>query len=69
MRRPLDQQIAEVAREVALRGAVYPRLIAAGKLSRAAAREQLARLRAALRTLERLRRHGKKIAGAIGEGP
>jgi hypothetical protein len=55
----LDQQIAEIARELALRRAVYPRLIAAGRLGRPVARENLARLRAALRTLKRLRRKAR----------
>jgi phage shock protein A len=55
----LDEQIAELARELALRRAVYPRLIAAGRLRRAVARENLARLRAALRTLERQRRKAR----------
>jgi hypothetical protein len=53
---PLEQQIAEVAREIALRGVVYPRLISVGTLARQNAAEQLARMRAALRTLRRLRR-------------
>jgi hypothetical protein len=55
----LDQQIAEVARELALRRAVYPRLVAAGRLRRAVALENLARLRAALRTLKGLRRNAR----------
>jgi hypothetical protein len=53
---PLEEQIAEVAREVSLRVAVYPRLVSVGKLARSHADTQLARLRAALRTLRRLRR-------------
>ena len=57
MRRiPLEQQIAEVAREISLRVAVYPRLISVGKLATTHADAQLARLRAALRTLKRQRR-------------
>jgi hypothetical protein len=63
MRRiPLEQQIAEVAREVSLRVAVYPRLIAVGTLARGHAAEQLARLRAALRTLKRQRRKPRRLA-------
>ncbi|HLH92562.1 MAG TPA: hypothetical protein VKX28_29385 [Xanthobacteraceae bacterium] len=52
----LEEQIAELARELALRRAVYPRLIAAGRLRRTVAQENLARLRAALRTLRGMRR-------------
>jgi hypothetical protein len=63
MRRiPLEQQIAEVAREIALRAAVYPRLIAVGKLATPHADVQLARLRAALRTLRRRRRKPRRRA-------
>jgi hypothetical protein len=52
MRRiPLEQQIAEVAREISLRVAVHPRLISVGTL---------ARLRAALRTLKRPRRKPRR---------
>jgi hypothetical protein len=64
MKPALDQQIAEIARELALRRAVYPRLIAAGRLRRAVARENLTRLRAALRTLKRLRRTRRRPARA-----
>ena len=57
MRRiPLELQIAEVAREIALRVAVYPRLISVGKLATAHAETQLAHLRAALRTLRQRRK-------------
>jgi hypothetical protein len=57
---PLEQQIAEVAREIALRAAVYPRLISVGMLARQNAAGQLARMRAALRTLRRLRRKPRR---------
>jgi hypothetical protein len=53
---PLEQQIDEVAREISLRAAVYPRLVFNGKLAQSHAAEQLARMRAALGTLKRLRR-------------
>jgi hypothetical protein len=59
----LEQQIAEVAREIALRVAVYPRLISVGKLRTAHAEAQLARLRAALRTLRRQRRKARRRPG------
>jgi hypothetical protein len=57
---PLEQQIAEVAREISLRVAVYPRLISIGTLAQSHAAEQLARMRAALRTLRRLRRQPRR---------
>ena len=61
MRRiPLELQIAEVAREIALRVVVYPRLISVGKLATAHAETQLAHLRAALRTLRRQRRKPRR---------
>ena len=55
----LGQQIEEVAREIALRTAVYPRLISTGKLDASHAAVQLARLRATLGTLRRLRRKAR----------
>ena len=61
---PLEQQIDEVAREIGLRAAVYPRLISNGKLHQSHADVQLARMRAALGTLKRLRRNGARRRGA-----
>jgi hypothetical protein len=60
---PLQQQIAEVAREISLRVAVYPRLISVGNLRTAHAEAQLARLRAALRALRRQRRKARRRPG------
>lgn len=51
----LDDQVAEVERELAVRRGVYPRLIAARRLSREAAERQMARLEAAAATLARVR--------------
>ena len=69
MRRiPLEQQIDEVAREIALRVAVYPRLVSNGKLQLSHADVQLARMRAALGTLRRLRRNGLRRNGPRARG-
>ena len=52
---PLADQIAEVEHELVLRRRVYPRWIAAGKLTERAAEQKLARLEAVLATLRGLR--------------
>lgn len=54
---PLDDQIAEVAREVAMRRNAYPKFIARGTLKQEAADKQTARMEAVLRTLEWLRKN------------
>ena len=43
----LDEQIAEIERELKLRGHTYPRWISQGKLSPINAQQQIGRLRAA----------------------
>lgn len=48
---PLRDQLAELNREAAMRKRVYPRLTAQGKLDARTAREQQARLEAAIRTI------------------
>jgi hypothetical protein len=50
---PLSDQIAELKRERKQRKRVYPRFITDGKLTRDAADQQMARLDAAIATLER----------------
>ncbi len=62
----LSRQIAEVEREIALRKAVYPRLIAQGMLRRSVAWVQLGHLRAAARTLKWLRRNEPRLRRALG---
>lgn len=52
----LAQQIEELKRELRQRAAVYPRLIAAGKLSERRAAHQTYVLEAVIATLEALRR-------------
>ena len=47
----LDEQIAEVNRELALRANVYPKMIEAGRLTKQKAERQTLLLRAALGTL------------------
>jgi hypothetical protein len=51
----LDEQIAEVARECAMREGVYGKWVGAGKMKLAESQTRIRRMRAALATLERLR--------------
>ena len=51
----IDQQIAEVGREIGLRRKLFPGFIARGKLTQAAAAEHLARMEAAYDTLKAVR--------------
>lgn len=48
---PIEDQIAELAREIAMRAQVYPQLILSRRLSQAAADKQIARLTAAAASL------------------
>jgi hypothetical protein len=57
----LEQQIAEVAREVALRRGVYPKWIEQGRLTKEKADKQSAAMEAALETLKTLRDSLEKI--------
>ncbi len=52
LRVPLAKQVAELKREIALRHAVYPRLVYAGKLQAANAAYRIAAATAALQTLQ-----------------
>lgn len=52
---PLHVQIAEAEREIRQRRHVYPRLVAAGKLTQAKADEQTAAMEAVVATLKGLR--------------
>jgi hypothetical protein len=56
---PIKEQIAEVARELAIRRATYPKWVASGKLKQAACDQQIARLAAALETLKRVEGQGE----------
>jgi hypothetical protein len=51
---PLAAQIAEVERELRLRAGAYPRFIAAGRMTQAAADRHVAAMAAALATLRRI---------------
>lgn len=55
MLRTIDEQIAEVRREVKLREQVYPHQVTRLKMTQAQADEHLARMRAVLETLERVK--------------
>lgn len=55
----LEEQITELDRELALRARVYPRWVAAKKIRADTAQRQMARLRAAHRSLEVLREIGR----------
>lgn len=63
----LDDQVAEVGREVGLRRNVYQRLIAKGQMTQAAADLHLARMEAAYRTLKWLKKHEARIKAALGK--
>ena len=52
---PLDQQIAEVKRELGMRRHVYPRFVQGGRISQTQANERIALLEAVLETLEQLK--------------
>lgn len=51
----IEEQIAEVEREIAMRRRVYPRLVEIKKTSQAKADRQLAVLEAVLATLQQLK--------------
>lgn len=52
MMRSIDDQIAEVGREIGLRKNVYPGFVARGKLTQEEADEHIARIEAAYKTLK-----------------
>jgi len=60
----LDDQIDEVQRELAMRERVYPQWIKAGRLSSAKAYAQTRNLRAALDTLQWLRKNADNVRAA-----
>lgn len=57
---PLQAQIQEVHRELAMRRAVYPRRVEAGKMKQQTADQQIAAMEAVLKTLTDLKieKHG-----------
>ena len=62
----LVEQIAEVKREIAMRERVYARQVDQGKLKPEQAEGQLARMRAVLATVERVKRLDDALVG-MGE--
>ena len=59
----LNEQIDEIKRELKQRERVYPRMIAQGKLRQAIAEYQMARMQAALATVERVKRLDDGLKG------
>ncbi|HEV8503679.1 MAG TPA: hypothetical protein VGR63_19060 [Casimicrobiaceae bacterium] len=59
----LNEQIDELKRELKQRERVYPRLVAQGKLRQAIADYQVARMQAALATVERVKRLDDALVG------
>jgi hypothetical protein len=53
---PIERQIAAVKREISMRRHVYPKWVAGGKLTQAAAEQQIADMEAVQATLERVLR-------------
>jgi hypothetical protein len=52
---PIERQIAELRRELAMRGRVYPRFVQTGRMTQDEADKYAATMRAALATLEGVR--------------
>ena len=59
----LNEQIDEIKRELKQRERVYPRLVAQGKLRQSIAEYQVARMQAALQTVERVKRLDDGLKG------
>lgn len=59
----LDAQLAEVRREIALRKAVYPKWVAAGRLKAATASRLIETMEAVQETLEQYRREQEELFG------
>ena len=67
----IEEQIACIERELGMRVKLYPRWVKSGKLTQAAADEELARMRAVLLTLQRVQQgldHQVPGAEQIREG-
>lgn len=62
---PIGQQINEVRREIAMRNAVYPGLVARGKMSKADQTLAMDRMAAVLTTLEWLAENESAIRAWI----
>lgn len=68
IKNPIDAQIAEVAREVALRRNVYPKWVEAKKLHQDTADRQLEAMAGALETLKLVREHRDEFLAIVKKG-
>jgi hypothetical protein len=66
---PIEQQISEVQRELALRRNVYPGFVARGKMRQGEADEHIARLEAVLTTLMWLRDNQAWVLASTPQSP
>lgn len=64
---PLDMQIAEVERELALRDRVYPQMVASGKMSEEEAATHRGRMQGVLNTLLWLQKNEDAIRAAAAK--
>jgi hypothetical protein len=58
---PIDSQIKCVARELAYRARVYPRLISAGKMTNAKAEHEITVMQAVLETLQKIEKDERLV--------
>jgi hypothetical protein len=65
----IEQQIAEVGRELGIRRGVYPQFIARGRMSKEEADEHITRLEAVYSTLLWLRDNRAWVLAATPESP
>jgi hypothetical protein len=65
----LDAQIAEVAREIALRRNVYPYQVAKGKMTQMEATQHILNMEAVVETLNWLKRHEQTVRDAVAKVP
>lgn len=65
----IEQQISEIQREIGLRKNVYPGLVARGKMRQGEADEHMARIEAALTTLQWIRDNRAWVLAATPESP
>lgn len=65
----IDQQIAEVGREIGLRKNVYPHFVARGKFTQEEADDHIAKMEAAYATLKWVRDNRKALLEDAAPGP
>jgi len=61
----LDRQIQCVEREIAMRRAVFPTRVAAGKMPQSAADDEIAAMEGVLKTLQFMRQYESVIRSAV----